>query len=130
MPTDLAAPARPNHAVDLRTQLRTLWNVLDDHGAVVRRQDIDALPDDIVQALCDHEARRIRALIEGEAAGWSPGGVARATPLWARDTSPDEQRNTQSARLDLIGPAQAQQQTTNGLRRCNAGARDQRKPQR
>jgi hypothetical protein len=65
---NIAAP----HGPDVRTQLRTLWSVLDSRGAVVRRQEIEALTDDVVRALCGHEVARIRALREGDAAGWHP----------------------------------------------------------
>jgi WhiB family redox-sensing transcriptional regulator len=47
-----------------RRQLLALWDALAARGAVVHRLDIDALPDDIIDALCEHEARRVRALHE------------------------------------------------------------------
>jgi WhiB family redox-sensing transcriptional regulator len=49
---------------DSRRQLVALWDVLDARGAVVHRVDADALPDDVIDALCEHEAARIRAIRE------------------------------------------------------------------
>jgi hypothetical protein len=112
MAVDLAEPRGP----DVRTRLRTLWNVLDVRGAVVRRQDIEALTDDVVLALCEHEAARIRALREGDAAGWHPRH--RGQSETAADVIPSTP----------VLPWVRRGGESSGLRRCTAGARDQRKP--
>lgn len=59
--------------VDRRSELVALWRALAARGASVTWHDVAALPDDVVEALCAAEARRIRALVEGEASGWMPG---------------------------------------------------------
>jgi hypothetical protein len=71
-----------NDADQLRGRLGALRATLTNAwGARVADVDLDALPDDVVAGLCDHEAHRIRALIEGTAAGWTPGWrTTRATP--------------------------------------------------
>jgi len=71
----------------LRDTLTTGW------GAHVSDIDLDALPDDVIAGLCDHEAHRIRALIEGTAAGWTPAWrsarPAPTTPAPPAAPSPD-----------------------------------------
>lgn len=70
-----AGESQPN---DPRRRLVALWQALASRRAVVLWVDPRALPDDVVEALCEHEARRIRALVEGEAAGWTPDWRCRS----------------------------------------------------
>lgn len=72
---DLAIPhpaeARRSHG-DPRWRLTILWDWLDRHNAVVHRVNAQDLADVDADALADEQARRVRALLEGEAAGWTP----------------------------------------------------------
>jgi hypothetical protein len=95
---------------DARQRLAALQEVLGSFGAGVRRDDMARLPEGVVEALCEYEANRIRALVEGTAAGWTPG--------W-RHVSRPEQRDQQvdhsvavietvtGLRIKTHGPAEA-----------------------
>lgn len=71
-----------------RQRLAALQEVLGSFGAVVRPDDTARLPDGVVEALCEHEARRIRALVEGTAAGWTPGSRHAPVPIRVRPHQP------------------------------------------
>lgn len=64
---------------DPRAEVVALWRTLATRGAAVTWHDLDALPDDVVDVLRTTEARRIRALAEGDAAGWTPAWRQLAT---------------------------------------------------
>lgn len=70
-------------AADPRGELVALWRTLAARGAAVTWHDVEALPDDVVGVLCASEARRVRALVEGEASGWTPAWRRPATALTA-----------------------------------------------
>jgi hypothetical protein len=73
---------------DPRQRLAALQDVLGSFGAVVRPDDTARLPDRVVEALCEHEAHRIRALVEGTAAGWTPGWRQAPGPIQVRPHQP------------------------------------------
>jgi hypothetical protein len=73
---------------DPRQRLAALHEVLGSFGAVVRRDDTARLPGCVVEALCEHEAHRIRALVEGTAAGWTPESRHAPVPIQVRPHQP------------------------------------------
>jgi hypothetical protein len=76
--------------VDPRRRLTALWDVLDARGAAVRRVDVEQIPGDVAAALCNEESRRVRALLEGAAAGWTPDWRERQATVDPEALTPAE----------------------------------------
>lgn len=56
-----------------RERLENLWDLLESrYGATVDRVDLDGLAESRIGALAEQEERRLRALDEGDRAGWRP----------------------------------------------------------